>query len=255
MRRSSRGEDDGRARGAARPGDRRRGAARNAQRVLVVAAHPDDPEYGCAATVAKWASERREVTYLLLTSGDKGSKDPRVRPGALATRREREQRSAAASLGVREVLFQRHPDGMLENTMALRREIAGIIRRCRPHLLLTIDPWTRYQTHPDHRAAGLAALDAAYAAKEVNLFPEQLVDGVEAWRISEAWLFWSENADRWEDVGCCIGKRIAALRRHASQVGDDPKRLAEDIRKRARESAKKGKQPFEYAEAFKVLRW
>jgi LmbE family N-acetylglucosaminyl deacetylase len=231
------------------------GAARGAQRVLVVAAHPDDPEYGCAATVAKWASEGREVTYLLLTSGDKGSKDPRVRPGELATRREREQRGAAASLGVREVIFLRHPDGMLENDMAMRREIAGIIRQCRPHVLLAIDPWTRYQTHPDHRAAGQAALDAAYAAKEVQLFPEQLVDGIEPWRIGEAWLFWSENPDRWEDVGCCIGKRIAALRRHASQVGGDPKSVAESIRRAARETAKKGEQPFEYAEAFKVLRW
>lgn len=230
-------------------------AARETQRVLVVAAHPDDPEYGCAATVAKWASEGREVTYLLLTSGDKGSKDPRVRPGELATRREIEQRDAAARLGVREVIFQRHPDGMLENGMAMRREIAGIIRRCRPHLLLTIDPWTRYQTHPDHRAAGQAALDAAYAAKEVYLYPEQLVGGIEPWRIREAWLFWSENPDRWEDVGCCIGRRVAALRRHASQVGGDPKRLAEGIRTAARAVAKKGKQPFEYAEAFKVLRW
>jgi len=232
-----------------------RASTREPQRVLVIAAHPDDPEYGCAATIAKWAAEGREVTYLLLTSGDKGSKDPRVRPGQLASRREREQRSAAAHLGVREVLFQRHPDGMLENTMALRREIAGVIRRCRPHMLLAIDPWTRYQTHPDHRAAGQAALDAAYAAKEIYLFPEQFVDGAAPWRIREAWLFWSENPDRWEDVGCCIGKRIAALRRHASQVSGDPKKLAEHIRTRARESAKKGQQPFEYAEAFKILRW
>jgi LmbE family N-acetylglucosaminyl deacetylase len=235
---------------AASPATSRRG-----ERVLVVAAHPDDPEYGCAGTVAKWAAEGREVTYLLLTSGDKGSKDPRVRPGQLASRREREQRSAAGSLGVRKIIFQRHPDGMLENTMALRREIAGIIRACRPHLLLAIDPWRSYQTHPDHRAAGQAALDAAYAAKEIYLFPEQLVDGIEPWRIREAWLFWSENPDHWEDVGSCIGKRIAALRRHASQVGRDPKKLAQEIRTWAREAAKKGKQPYEYAEAFKRLRW
>ena len=225
------------------------------RRVLVVAAHPDDPEFGCAATVAKWAVEGREVTYLLLTSGDKGSKDPKVRPGQLASRREREQREAAGDLGVKELLFQRHPDGMLENTMAMRREIAGIIRRCRPHVLATIDPWTRYQTHPDHRAAGQAALDAAYAAKQVYLFPEQLVDGVDPWRIKEAWLFWSENPDRWEDVGCCLDRRIAALQRHASQVGGDPLKLTEGVRKGARETAKKGKQEFEYAEAFKVLRW
>jgi LmbE family N-acetylglucosaminyl deacetylase len=234
---------------------RTKSAATHAERVLVVAAHPDDPEYGCAATVARWASEGREVTYLLLTSGDKGSKDPRVRPGQLATLREREQRSAAAHLGVEQVIFQGHPDGMLENTMALRREIAGIIRHCRPHLLLTIDPWRPYQTHPDHRAAGQAALDAAYAAKEIHLFPEQLVEGIEPWRIREAWLFWSDQPNRWEDAGGFIGKRITALRRHASQVSDDPKRLAEDIRKRARDAATAGKQAFEYAEAFKVLRW
>ncbi|HSV92186.1 MAG TPA: PIG-L deacetylase family protein [Desulfobacterales bacterium] len=229
-------------------------ASRATERVLVVAAHPDDPEYGCAATIAKWAAEGREVTFLLLTSGDKGSKDPAVRPGQLAARREREQREGAVRLGVSDLIFARHPDGMLENTMALRREVAGIIRHCRPHVLVTIDPWTRYQTHPDHRAAGQAALDAAYAAKELYLFPEQLVEGIEPWRIREAWLFWTENPDRWEDVGCCLDQRVAALRRHASQV-DNPKKLAESIRKSARETAKKGRQAFEYAEAFKVLRW
>ena len=233
---------------------RRTSASHAAERVLVVAAHPDDPEYGCAATIAKWAAEGREVTFLLLTSGDKGSKDPAVRPGQLAARREREQREGAVKLGVSDLIFARHPDGMLENTMALRRDVAGIIRRCRPHVLVTIDPWTRYQTHPDHRAAGQAALDAAYAAKELYLFPEQLVEGIEPWRIREAWLFWTENPDRWEDVGCCLKARIAALRRHASQVGD-PKKLAESIRKSARETAQRGKQTFEFAEAFKVLRW
>jgi LmbE family N-acetylglucosaminyl deacetylase len=157
-------------------------------------------------------------------------------------------------LGVSDLIFVRHPDGMLENSMALRREVAGIIRRCRPNVLVTIDPWTRYQTHPDHRAAGQAALDAAYAAKEVYLFPEQLVEGIEPWRIREAWLFWTENPDRWEDVGGFLDKRISALRRHASQV-DEPKKLAEGIRKSARETAKKGAQAFEYAEAFKILRW
>jgi LmbE family N-acetylglucosaminyl deacetylase len=148
-------------------------------RVLVIAAHPDDPEYGCAGTVARWAQEGREITYLLLTSGDKGSKDPAVRPGRLASLREKEQREAGAKLGVKELIFLRHPDGMLDNSMEMRREIAGIIRWKRPNAVLTIDPWRHYQTHPDHRAAGQAALDAAYAAKEVNLFPEQLIDGIE----------------------------------------------------------------------------
>lgn len=223
-------------------------------RVLVIAAHPDDPEFGCAATVTKWAAQGREVTYLLLTSGDKGSKDPATTPGQMATQREREQLEAARELGIREVLFQRHPDGMLEDDMALRREITGVIRRLRPHVVLTIDPWRHYQTHPDHRAAGQAALDAVYSAKQHHLFPEQLVAGIEPWRPKEVYLFWTENADTWEDVSSCLERRIAALARHASQVGEDTAGLAERIRKGAREAAAKSGKGYEYAEAFKLLK-
>ena len=224
-------------------------------RVLVIAAHPDDPEYGCAGTVAKWASAGMEVSYLLLTSGDKGSKDPEVRPGALATLREKEQRSAAAVLGVKEVLFQRHPDGLLENSLALRREIVGIIRRLRPNRVLAIDPWKRYQTHPDHRASGMAAMDAVYAAKQVYLFPEQLMDGVEPWRVKEVYLFWAEEPDHWEDVSETVGLRIAALRRHASQVAARRQGLAARVRDGARKTAEKSGTGCAYAEGFKLLRF
>jgi LmbE family N-acetylglucosaminyl deacetylase len=224
------------------------------RRMLVIAAHPDDPEYGCAGTVAAWAAEGAEVTYLLLTSGDKGSKDPSIRPGALATRREKEQRLAADELGVGDLMFLRHPDGMLENSMALRREIAGVIRERRPTAVFTIDPWRHYQTHPDHRAAGMAALDAVYAAKEVNLFPEQLVHGTEPWRVKEVYLFWSDAPDHWVDVSGTIGRRVAALLRHASQVGKDRKGHGAWIRKSAREAASKAGLACEYAEAFKLLK-
>ncbi len=218
-------------------------------RVMVIAAHPDDPEFGCAGTVVKWAQTGKRVTYVLLTSGDKGSHDPDLRPGRLAARRESEQRAAAAELGVSEVLFLRYPDGLLENTLALRRELAGVIRQHRPHILLTIDPWRHYQLHPDHRAAGQAALDALYAAREWYIFPEQLVEGIEPWRVRQAYLFWTENPDHWEDISCCVDARIAALLRHASQVGTEPEKLAERIRQRARET---GEKPgYAYAEAFK----
>lgn len=223
-------------------------------RVLVIAAHPDDPEFGCAATMTKWAAEGREVTYLLLTSGDKGSRDPAVRPGQMAALREREQREAAQELGIGEVIFQRHADGLLENTMDLRREIAGIIRGLRPHTVVTIDPWRHYQTHPDHRAAGMAALDAVYSAKQHDLFPEQLVTGIEPWRTKEVLLFWTETPDTWEDVSSSIERRITALSRHTSQVGEDTKDLAERIRKGARETGEKSGKGFEYAEAFKLLK-
>jgi LmbE family N-acetylglucosaminyl deacetylase len=222
--------------------------------MLVIAAHPDDPEYGCAGTAAAWAADGAEVTYLLLSSGDKGSKDPSIRPGSLATRREKEQRLAADSVGVRGLVFLRHPDGMLENTMALRREIAGVIREKQPTAVFTIDPWRHYQTHPDHRAAGMAALDAVYAAKEVNLFPEQLVHGTEPWRVKEVYLFWTDAADHWVDISGSIDRRIAALLRHTSQVGKDRKGHDAWIRTSAREAAAKAGLPYEYAEAFKLLK-
>ncbi|MGA2976961.1 MAG: PIG-L deacetylase family protein [Spirochaetia bacterium] len=223
-------------------------------RALVIAAHPDDPEYGCAGTVARWAAEGREITYLLLTSGDKGSKNPSIRPGKLATLREKEQREAAKKLGVNELVFLRHPDGMLENTMQLRRELAGAIRRVRPHVVLTIDPWRHYQTHPDHRAAGLAALDAVYAAKEVNLFAEQLVDGIDPWRVKEVLLFWTDAPDHWEDISATITRRISALLLHASQTGKDRAGYDSSIRKSAHETASKAGLSYEYAEAFKRLK-
>jgi LmbE family N-acetylglucosaminyl deacetylase len=217
-------------------------------RVMVIAAHPDDPEFGCAGTVLKWAQAGKHITYVLLTSGDKGTRDPEVRPGRLATQRESEQRAAAADLGVKEVIFLRYPDGMLENTMELRRQLTALLRDRKPNILIAIDPWRHYQLHPDHRAAGMAALDAMYAAREWHIFPEQLVDGIDPWRVKEAYLFWTDAPDYWEDISYCIDPRIAALRRHASQIGDAEK-LAERIRQRAKECGEKS--GLEAAEEFK----
>ena len=222
-------------------------------RIMVIAAHPDDPEFGCAGTMLKWAQAGRRVTYVLLTSGDKGSHDAELHPGRLAARREIEQRAAAAELGVGEVVFLRHPDGILENTLELRRELASVIRRHRPHVVVTIDPWRHYQLHPDHRAAGQAALDAVYAAREWFIFPEQLVDGVDPWRVREVYLFWTDNADYWEDIAACLDTRIAALLRHTSQVGADTEKLVERIRQRARDV---GQKPgFTAAEEFKRIQF
>lgn len=218
-------------------------------RVMVIAAHPDDPEFGCAGTVVKWAQAGKEITYVLLTSGDKGSHDPDLRPGRLAAVREEEQRAAAEDLGVEQVIFLRYPDGLLVNNLELRRQLANVIRQHRPHILLTIDPWRRYQLHPDHRAAGQAALDAIYAAREWHVFPEQLVGDVEPWRVKEVYLFWTDSADYWEDISQCIDTRISALARHASQVGLNMEKLAERIRKRTQEAGEEA--GYEYAEGFK----
>jgi LmbE family N-acetylglucosaminyl deacetylase len=222
-------------------------------RVMVIAAHPDDPEFGCGGTLAKLAAQGKSITYVLLTSGDKGSHDPGVRPGQLARQREREQRAAAQCLGVKEVLFLRYPDGVLEHTLALRAQLAHILRQHKPHIVFAIDPWRHYQLHPDHRAAGFAALDAIYAAREWNIFAEQLMEDEAPWRVKQAYLFWTENADHWEDVTDHIGQRIAALAEHVSQVGTDTAKLDERIRARA---AKVGEKPgYAYAEEFKFLQF
>jgi LmbE family N-acetylglucosaminyl deacetylase len=231
-------------------------ASESLDRVMVIGAHPDDPEFGCAGAVTKWAQAGKSITYALLTSGDKGSRDPDVRPGQLAALREAEQRAAAAEIGVEQVLFLHYPDGLLENTLELRRRVCGLLRRHRPHILMTIDPWRQYQLHPDHRAAGLVALDAIYVAREWTIFPEQLVDEAEPWRVREAYLFWTDNADYWEDITCCIEARIAALMQHTSQVGADPEKLAERVRQRAREAGTQAREKldqdgYEYAEGFK----
>ena len=222
-------------------------------RVMVIAAHPDDPEFGCAATIAKWAAAGREITYVLLTSGDKGCHDRDVRPGQVAGRREEEQRAAASVLGVKEVMYLNYPDGLLENTLELRRRLSLIIREQQPEIILTIDPWRKYQLHPDHRAAGQAALDALWAAREWYLFPEQLLGDREPWRVTEAYLFWAEAPDYWEDVSEFVDKRIEALRCHVSQIGDRATKLEERVRDGLRSTAKD--HGLEYAEAFKKIKF
>ncbi len=133
--------------------------------------------------------------------------------------------------------------------MDLRRQLADIVRRHKPHIVLAIDPWRHYQLHPDHRAAGQAALDAVWSAREWYIFPEQLVEGVEPWRVKQVYLFWTDNPDYWEDISCCMEQRLAALMQHVSQIGTEPEKLAERIRQRAREA---GEKPgYEFAEAFK----
>jgi len=222
-------------------------------RVLVIAAHPDDPEFGAGATIAKWALAGKTITYVLLTSGDKGSKDPLVRPGQLATRREEEQRAAAREIGVQEVIFLRHPDGVLEYSIEVRRQVTQIIRKLKPHIVLAIDPWKHYQLHPDHRAAGYAALDGVWSAREWHIFGEQLVGDEEPWRVKEVYLFWTDNADHHEDVTESIHLRIAALTHHLSQVGSDHAKLDERIRERAKQVGEKYN--VEYAEEFKLLKF
>ena len=227
-------------------------AAEELSRAMVIAVHPDDPEFGAGGTIAKWARAGREVTYLLITSGDKGSHDRSLRPEQVAAMREREQRAAADALGVRDVIFMRHADGVVENNIALRRELMAIVREREPHIVVTIDPWRRYQLHPDHRACGWAALDAVWAAREWNIFPEQIRDGKEPWRVKEVYLFWSDHSDYWEDVTETVEQRIESLAAHASQTGRRMEQVRERILAGCRETGAAA--GVRYAESFKLLR-
>ena len=194
-------------------------------RVLVVTAHPDDVDFGAAGTVATWTAAGIEVAYCICTSGDAGGFDatPRHKMGPL---REAEQRAAAKELGVSDVRFLGYSDGRLTPSLELRRDISREIRRFRPQRVLTQSPeiwWRRLPaSHPDHRAAGEAALAAVYPdARNPFAHPELLADeGLEAWSVGELWLMAApeERIDHVVDITDTVGRKVAALRAHASQT-------------------------------------
>ena len=230
--------------------------------VMVVVAHPDDAEFMAAGTVAKWAREGKDVVYVLCTSGDKGTSDLSVSPADLAEARRREQQAAGDRLGVREVVFLGYEDGVLQNSLGLRRDIVRQIRRFKPDVLICQDPTTRwsaqgYINHPDHRAAGDATLDAVYpSARDPHVFPDLLADGLEPHKVREVYLGGTNHADVWVDIGDTIDTKIAALRAHESQVGNGARPPDWDIEQVVRERARlvaEG-QPMEYAEAFKYFK-
>lgn len=191
-------------------------------RALVVAAHPDDMEFTCGGTVAKWADAGAEVRLVVLTSGDKGTKDRAVSPHALAELREREQRAAAAVLGIAEVTFLRYRDGELEVSLAMRNQLGSLIRTWMPEALITHDPWRAYQIHPDHRATGTVAVDAIVAARDHLYVPEQLIAGLEPHHTSHVFLFSTDAPDHLEDISDFMDLKLESLARHESQLGHLP---------------------------------
>lgn len=192
------------------------------KRVMAVMAHPDDADFTCAGTVAKWAAQGWQIVYVMCTSGDKGTNDPAVTPEQIAALREQEARLAAKELGVAECLFLGHKDGELEVTMAFRRELTGLLRRHKPDLVLTHDPWRHYQIHPDHRAVGFSTLDAVAAARDRLYFVEQLTNGLEPHRVKEAYLWAPESPNLWVDISDTLAKKVAVLKCHHSQVAGIP---------------------------------
>ncbi|NLI82418.1 MAG: PIG-L family deacetylase [Deltaproteobacteria bacterium] len=187
--------------------------------VLVVSAHPDDAEFGVAGTVARWVREGRSVVYVICTNGDKGTTDRKMKPETLARIREEEQKAAAAVLGVREVVFLGHPDQSLEDTSQFRKEIVRLIRRYRPRIVVTSDPYRRYLWHRDHRIAGLVTLDAVFPyARDHLAYPDLLEEGLEPHKVEEI-LFWAaEDINYRLDITDTFHLKLAALKCHTSQM-------------------------------------
>lgn len=195
--------------------------------VLAVYTHPDDCEISCGATLAKWAANGREIHLLVLTDGEKGSQDPaRDRDALVATRRD-EQRAGAARMGLAGVEFLDYVDGELENTPAVRTDIARLIRRLRPRAVVCPDPtaWffgNQYYNHRDHRMTGQATLDAiAPGAGNPHFFPEQLAEGLGPWDVPEVWLTPTLEPNHVEDVTGFLEAKLEALAKHESQLADN----------------------------------
>ncbi|OGN82658.1 MAG: hypothetical protein A2082_01565 [Chloroflexi bacterium GWC2_70_10] len=188
------------------------------KRAMAIFAHPDDADFGCSATMALFAEMGVHTIYCLLTSGNKGTHDPKMSPTRLARMREKEQRAAGAELGVKDFVFLRHDDGELEVSMKLRGEVCRAIREMKPDLVLTQDPWRPYQIHPDHRVAGWSAMDGIIAARDHLFFPEQLRRGVTHHRVPRVLLFGTTEPNIWFDVSRTLDKKIAALKAHTSQI-------------------------------------
>ncbi len=187
--------------------------------ILVIAAHPDDAEFGAAGTIARWGKEGRQVVYVVCTSGEKGTADRTMKPELLARIREREQDSAARVLGVREVVFLRLPDQGLEDTSEFRKTIVRAIRVYRPGTVVTSDPYRRYLWHRDHRITGQVTLDAVFPfARDHLAYPDLLEEGLEPHKVREMLLFGSEDINYRSDITLTFDLKIAALRCHESQI-------------------------------------
>lgn len=199
------------------------------ERAMVIVAHPDDIEFGSAGTVAAWVKGGAEVCYVLCTSGDVGIAEAGMTKAQAAAIREAEQTAAAAAVGVKDVVYLREPDGMLENSIDLRRKLVREIRRFRPEAVICMDPtvmWVGdgYINHPDHRAAGTAAVDAIFpAAGQPNLFEELAAEGLRAHKPRKVFVTSFRQGEVAVDITDTIDLKLSALRQHVSQMkGWDP---------------------------------
>jgi len=225
---------------------------------MSIQAHPDDQDFSVAGTLAKWANAGCEIISVLITSGDSGSND--VSKGAaykaeLAQLREAEQLAANKTLGIKHTVFLRYPDGELEPSLALRKDLTRVIRQYKPDVVLSGNPeaWfydNEYVNHPDHRAAAQAACEAVFPSAGTRLiFTDLLEAGYEPHNVKRLYVHGSEKSDTWIDIGETIDTKIEALMKHVSQV--DTHEVDKWMRDWARETGKE--KNIEYAEAYRVM--
>lgn len=228
------------------------------QRVMSIHAHPDDQEFSIGGTLAKWAKQGCEIISVVITSGDSGSNDPSKNADykpVLAELREKEQLAANAILGIQETIFLRHPDGELEPTIALRKELTRLIRKLKPDTVLAGNPeaWfygNEYLNHPDHRAAAEAACTAVFPSAGSRLiFADLLAEGYEPHEVKRLYIHGTDKPDTWVDITETLDIKIKALQQHASQIPVDE--VGKWLTDWAKEEGKdKG---LEYAESYKVM--
>jgi LmbE family N-acetylglucosaminyl deacetylase len=229
--------------------------------ILVILAHPDDPEFFCGATLARWALAGHHIEYWLLTCGDKGYNDfttvDQIKPDDLCAVRHREQHEAAAVIGVKAVHFMDRSDGHLVPDMDLRRDVVRIIRQTKPDILMTCDPQTLFASyginHPDHRAAGQAVLDAVFpAAGNAAYFPELLSEGCMPHMPQQVWCSLTMQPTVTLDVTATWNTKMEALLRHKTQIGDEMKFRA---RMRARHTDDSTEEDPRFEEKFRVVKY
>lgn len=228
------------------------------KRAMSIHAHPDDQEFGIGGTLAKWAQAGCEVISVVITSGDSGSNDV-SRDGSykkeLADLREQEQMAANAVLGIKETIFLRHPDGELQPTLALRKDLTRIIRQYKPDTVSTGNPeaWfygDEYVNHPDHRAAAQAACEAVFPSAGTRLiFPDLLAAGYEPHDVRRLYIHGHEKPNTWVDITDTLELKIKALQQHVSQI--DPNEVGKWMSEWAEEEAKD--KEMKYAESYKVM--
>jgi LmbE family N-acetylglucosaminyl deacetylase len=243
-----------------RPSAKPKAKALKYERVLVVSAHPDDPEFSAGGSVAKLAKDGAQVTYVIVTDGSQGGEDPDQKDSDLSAIREKEQRAAAKVLGVKKVEFLGYKDGHLTHNLKLRRDIVRMIRKYKPELVITHLPGRLLDapmggSHPDHIAVGEATFAAVYPdSRNPRAFRSLLKEGFPAHEVKEVWVpFWT-SGDHFVDISSTLDLKMESLKKHKSQVAKPGREwdFEKFMRKRHREVGKKA--GYSYAESFKRIK-